>query len=185
VVVTTEEMRDWASRPILVGHPGACVVPIVIGKEAFPLVTDVKEAIRTPYKAILATLLHAQDEGVEHGAYAAAKGAETLPTRDKDMWLELIAVAINEVSAKILEAMMNVEEFRHKSVWAKEARQEGRQEGRQEILLQLFEKKLRRVLTEDEHKVLAVRMEQEGLQALGDAIIELDAASLEAWLFSQ
>ena len=63
---------------------------------------------------------------------AAAAGAETLPSDERDMWLELMALSLNEISRKALEAMMNIEDFRARSVWAQEARREGKLEGKLE-----------------------------------------------------
>jgi hypothetical protein len=102
----------------------------------FPRVTDAEQAKREPYKAILGTLLHGHEAGAEHLAAAAAAGAEALPRDERDMWLELMELSLNEVSKKALEAMMNIEDFRARSVWAKQARLEGERDGKREGLRQ-------------------------------------------------
>jgi hypothetical protein len=102
----------------------------------FPRVTDAEQAKREPYEAILGTLLHGHEAGAEHLAAAAAAGAEALPRDERDMWLELMELSLNEVSKKALEAMMNIEDFRARSVWAKQARLEGERDGKREGLRQ-------------------------------------------------
>lgn len=135
VLALSDEVAQWAAQPIPTGQPGAPFLPLVVTGAQFPRVTDADEARREPHAAILATLLHGHEPGAEHLAVAAAAGAELLPPDERDMWLELMAASLNEVSRKALEAMMNISEFRDRSVWFKEGEQKGHlaglDEGRQ------------------------------------------------------
>ncbi len=178
VLALDDEVTAWASQAIATGQPGSPFVPLVVGREIFPRVTDVEEARREPYRAILTALLHGHEAGAEHLAVAAAAGAATLPEDERDMWLELVAVSLNEMSKKALEAMMNIQDFRNKSVWAKEARLEGKVD----VLVRLFAHRLRRELSETEKSRLATRVEREGAGPAGDAVLDLDGPALERWL---
>jgi hypothetical protein len=139
VLALNDAVAAWAGRIIETGQPGSAFAPLVVRREMFPRVTDPEQARREPYKAILGTLLHGHEAGAEHLAVAAAAGAETLPGGERDMWLELMALSLNEVSKKALEAMMNIEDFRERSVWAKQAKLEGKVEGLQQAVLDLCE----------------------------------------------
>jgi hypothetical protein len=174
--------------------------------EQFPRVTDPNEARREPYAAILATLLHGHEPGAEHLAVAAAAGAQALPIDERDMWLELMAVSLNEVSRKALEAMMNIEQFRDQSVWFKQGvqqgvqqgiqqgvqqgiqqgiqqgEQQGEQRGKLEPLRRLFTRRLGRALTASEEQRLSERVATEGVEGASDAVLDLDAAALARWL---
>ena len=85
VLALSDEVATWARQPIATGQPGVPFVPLVVTGAQFPRVTDADEARREPYAAILATLLHGQEVGAGHLAVAAAAGAETLPTDERDM----------------------------------------------------------------------------------------------------
>lgn len=57
----------------------------------------------------------------------------------------------------------------------------GRTEGRLELLQRLFERRLRRALTEAEAGVLRERYEATGADALSEVVMDLDAEALAAW----
>jgi hypothetical protein len=190
VLALSVDVAAWAGRPIALGQPGSPFVPLVVGREVFPRVTDRDEARREPYRAILAAILHGSEAGAEHLAMAAAAGAETLPADERDMWLELVALSLNDVSKKALEAMMNIEDFRSRSVWAREARLEGQsqgltqgqKQGKLELLSGLFTRRLGRELSDAERKQLQARVEREGAGPASDAVLDLDPSALERWL---
>ncbi|MFO0591154.1 MAG: Uma2 family endonuclease [Polyangiaceae bacterium] len=67
-----------------------------------------------------------------------------------------------------------------------EGRVEGREEGRKEaaaaMLHQLFERKLRRPLTEGERAEIDARLTRLGAARLGDVVLDLAGDALDAWL---
>jgi hypothetical protein len=71
------------------------------------------EARAAPYRAILSALMHASESGAERVVRAAFLGAEGLEPESRDMWRELVALAVssNEVARKALEAMMAISNF--------------------------------------------------------------------------
>jgi hypothetical protein len=75
------------------------------------------------------------------------------------MWRELVAQALqsNEVARKALEAMMNVQTWREKSIWFQDGRKEGRKEGKVEEA---------REAVKDLCEILAIELGAERLQAL-------------------
>ena len=167
VLALSDEVAAWAGQAIATGQPGSVFLPLVVRREVFPRITDAEQARREPHKAILGTLLHGHEAGAEHLALAAAAGAETLPNDERDMWLELMALSLNEMSRKALEAMMNIEDFRARSVWAKEARREGKLEGKLEG---------ERQAVVDLCEVLGLSLDKGRLEKLG----KLDLAALQA-----
>lgn len=75
--------------------------------------------------------MHASEPGAERVVRAAFLGAEGLEPESRDMWRELVALAVssNEVARKALEAMMAIENVAEKSVWAKQAAEKAREAG--------------------------------------------------------
>ena len=184
VYAVGDEVRTWARRPIELGHPGLVLTPIVLGAHDVPRVEDEGEARAAPYRAILSALMHASEPGAERVAQAAFRGAESLEAEARDMWRELVAMAVssNEVAKKALEAMMAIENFAEKSVWAKQAAKKAREAG---ILTGLEAGRVAGAVAEARRSVgrvlvrrgLPVTPEQ---QALLDACDDL--AVLERWL---
>jgi hypothetical protein len=62
-----------------------------------------------------------------------------------------------------------------------EERREARAEGMR-TTLHLFERRLRRALTEDERATVLARLSAVGPVRLGDVVLDLDGAQLAAWL---
>jgi hypothetical protein len=104
------DVRAWASTPIAIGHPGWVLEPVVVGPAEVPRVEDEDEARRAPYRAVLSALMHAGEAGAERVVLAAYHGVETLVEDERDMWRELMALALqsNEVARRALEAMMDI-----------------------------------------------------------------------------
>ena len=119
-------IRRWAATPIFSGHPGHTLVPLSVGPADIPRVTDEQEARENPYRAILSALVHALEPGAEHLVLAAFRGADTLPKADADTWRELLAEAIknNDVARRAVEALMDIPNFRDRSAWYKEGREQ-------------------------------------------------------------
>lgn len=71
----------------------------------------------------------------------------------------------------------------------KEGHKEGRKEGHREgldqglgPLVHLFERKLRRALSDGERHVLQVRLDTHGPARLGDVVLDLDPDALARWM---
>jgi hypothetical protein len=135
VVVTTKpNVARWARGPFPTGHPGYALQPIVVGPDDFPWVTDPEEAKRAPHRAILSALMHRDDPRVVPVVHAAFASLEALPPTDADQWRELLADALqsNELAKQVVETIMSIENFREKSTWFREGREEGREVGWQQ-----------------------------------------------------
>ncbi len=60
--------------------------------------------------------------------------------------------------------------------------QRGREEGARSLLTRLTELKLARPLTDAERAVMLQRIELDGVEAVGEALVSLDRDALAAWL---
>jgi hypothetical protein len=130
-------VQRWARQTIDLGHPGFRLTPLVVGPDEIPRITDPAEARAAPYRAILSALVHALEPGAEQLVVAAFEGADTLPGEDADTWRELLHHAIqnNEVARLAVEALMDIQDFRDKSVWFKEGREAGLRAAIERVLL--------------------------------------------------
>src|SRR5205814_9322585 len=71
VIATTPAVARWARRPIRSFQPKAGFVPLVVGPEAIPRVTDPAAAEQAPELAVLSVLAHGAEKGAESIAFAA------------------------------------------------------------------------------------------------------------------
>ncbi len=58
VLCPTEALARWCSAPIRTGHPGFDLVPLAIGPERMPVVTDPDQARALPELAVLSARAH-------------------------------------------------------------------------------------------------------------------------------
>ncbi len=65
-----------------------------------------------------------------------------------------------------------------------EGLQKGREEGARSMLTRLTELKLARPLTDAERAVMLQRIELDGVEAVGEALVSLDRDALGVWLSS-
>ena len=69
VVCVDTAAAAWASRPIELGNPGSRLIPLVLGPDLVPVVTDTDEARRAPELTVLSVLsvLSALAHGADPG----------------------------------------------------------------------------------------------------------------------
>lgn len=82
LVVLTRDRRTaaWARGPFGVESPGLSLRPLVLGPDDIPRVTDVAEARRAPYRALLSAFVHlAEPEGgaIAPERFSCPRGART------------------------------------------------------------------------------------------------------------
>jgi hypothetical protein len=103
----------------------------------------------------------------------------------RELSVAMAAVATNDRRQRGLGqgilAMLSAEDVMQSSVYQM-GRQQGANEGKLEMLAGLYERRLKRSLTEGERTALAQRLEKLGADRLLDAPQELSANALAAWL---
>jgi hypothetical protein len=138
VVCPGETVAAWCRGPVAMGHPGWDLVPLVLGPESVPVVTDPAEAVRSPELAVLSAMAHGRGPDRERvlDAFAAALGSVE---QDRfTLYSDVVLAALPVAARHHLEALVklgNVEyeyqsEFVRKYVF--QGRAEGRVEGRVE-----------------------------------------------------
>jgi hypothetical protein len=134
VVAPDRDVATWARQPIELGHPGFRLMPIVIGFEDVPWVRDRAAASRLPELAMLSVMAHPELEIAE----VAVEALSQLPEDRKQLYLDVILMALPAAIRRILEARMQGYEYqsdfarKYYGQGRKEGRHEGRQQGRQQ-----------------------------------------------------
>jgi hypothetical protein len=116
----------WARRPIEVGHPGFRLAPLVVELEEVPSIRDPAAASQLPELAVLSTLAHPELDIAE----IAVDAVVALPEDRRQLYLDVILMALPVESRRILEDRMQRYEYR--SDFARKYYGQGREEGREE-----------------------------------------------------
>jgi hypothetical protein len=185
VLAPDPRVARWASTPIDLGHPGFCLVPVVIGFEDVPRIVDPETALNLPELAVLSALAHPQLET----ALTAIAALDGLPEDRAKVYLDVVLAALSPDDRKTLEARMQgyvyQSEFARK--YYSEGREQGLEQGREQGLeqgreqgleqgvevglrtavLALVRGKLGAVAPEDIERIAAVRSEQQFTRLIG------------------
>jgi hypothetical protein len=175
LVVTPERsVAHWAAKPIHTG-PGASVfVPLVLGPEQIPRVTDAELAARLPELAVLSARAHRREPDALQLAQVALDAFATLEEERAMLYCDYVVGGLGPSARRQLEEQMQIGQWRWRSEFARRYVNQGRKEGHAEGRAQGEADAVLRVLRA---RGLQVTAEQE---ARIRACTELP--TLEAWL---
>jgi hypothetical protein len=117
--------RVPARQPIELGHPGFCLMPVVIGFDDVPWVRDRAAALRLPELAVLSVMAHPELEIAE----VAIDAISQLPADPSRLYLDVIMMALPAAIRQILEARM--QGYEYQSDFARKYYGQGLEKGRQ------------------------------------------------------
>ena len=149
VVAGDDAVARWARQPIELGHPGFCLVPLVVTAHDAPAV-DRPEARALPELAVLAALGHPDDEGA---ARVAAEALAALAEERARLYFDVMWAAITDRVRAVLETWMQKHEYqsdfarKYFSQGREEGLEQGREEGREEGQLGALRAAALRLLT--------------------------------------
>jgi hypothetical protein len=161
VVAPDPAVARWARAPIALGHPGFCLVPLVIEQGDLPRITDAAEAQRLPELAVLSTMAHPELE-VATAAISAIPG---LPEDQARLYLDVILAALSPSLRKILEIPMRG--YVYQSEFARKYYGQGHEAGLQSAVLALLKAKLDVVTDDDQAAIEAVHDERTLTELIG------------------
>ncbi|SDD47406.1 hypothetical protein [Glycomyces harbinensis] len=177
VISDCDEVAAEARQPIELG-PGSRVVPVSIGPAQVRVITDPVAPDANPGTAMLSAIFHGNGPDRVAVLNALDQVLATIDKEEAGRRVGVVFTALNEESAKVLEAIMTTTKFEYHSEWTdglrKEGREQGREQGREEGQLKQARKSLLAVL---KRRSMPVTSEtQKFVESSGD----LD--QLQAWL---
>jgi hypothetical protein len=171
VVTPDRAVADWARMPIDTGQPRSPFVPLVLGPNAVPRITDVEEAREAPEHAMLSALAHCNEPGGHHIAFAALAAASHLDDEASVVYFDLIRSAVGEAARRSLEELMEKGTYEFQSDFARKylakgeakgraegeakGRAEGEAKGRAEAVLRVLEARGVNVADEGRERILS------------------------------
>lgn len=129
VVCIDAAIAAWCATPIELGHPGWRLVPLVLGPDRVPVVTEAVHAGRMPELAVLSAMAHGADpdrSGVLDavlGAFAAVDEQHAL------LYCDVVLGTLPEAARRYLEALMISSTYEYQSDFARRYVSQGRAEG--------------------------------------------------------
>ncbi len=105
VITLDRSTAAWAAEPIVFG-PGATLIPIVIGPEQVPMVTDPEVAKLSPEIAVLSAMAHGESSAAAQIGIAAAEAARDLDEERSRLYLDLVLRFLNPAARIVLEKIM-------------------------------------------------------------------------------
>ena len=138
VICPRRSVAEWARRPIMLGHPGFDLVPLVVGpgtgQGAQPLITTTEQAARMPELAVLSTLANVApptEKSIEvlHAALATIDNQNAEFGR---LYTGMVLAGLSQAAKKLLEEYVTTGtadfKFKHDPFLEYEARGEARGE---------------------------------------------------------
>ncbi|WP_437721826.1 hypothetical protein [Sorangium sp. So ce861] len=172
-VTIDPKMARWCSQPIDTGHPGWILVPLVLGPQGVPVVTDAEQAKAAPEVVVLSAMAHGQEEVGEAIGVAFLAAAAGLDEERRALYGDLVLSSLNEAARRTLEAMMKAG-YEFQSEFARSYVAKGREEGMREGTLKA-----------KAQAVLAF-LEARGLEVPADVrervLASTDLAELDRWI---
>ena len=107
VVTPSLQVARWARAPIRLGGPGDVIMPLVLGPDTVPCITDIGQARARPGAALLSAIVHAESAQAAQAALAGLYAVEALAEDQQFYYNDLILGQLSESDLLILEAMMH------------------------------------------------------------------------------
>lgn len=129
VVAPDPAVAAWAGQQIETGQPASPFIPLVLGRQAVPRLTEVPQTRRSPELAVLSSLAHGDEpDGV---AIVLATLATLVEISDEkaQFYYDLIWASLAEASRQALEAMMQSGTYQYQSEFARKYVAEGQAKG--------------------------------------------------------
>ncbi|WP_437642649.1 hypothetical protein [Sorangium sp. So ce854] len=177
VVAIDAEIARWCARPIDTGHPGLTLMPLVLGPEGVPVVTDAAQAAAAPEVVVLSAMAHGQGEAAEAIGAAFLAAVAGLDDERRAVYWDLVLSSLNAAARRTLEAIMK-SGYEFQSEFARSYVAKGRDEGRKEgRLAGLLEAKAQDVLA-----VLEARGLEIPAEVRERVLASTDLAELDRWI---
>ena len=128
ILALDPDVAAWCREPIDLGRQRGFILPLVLGPEQIPRITDLDEARRAPELAVLSVAAHGREPGAEHIALAALAAARDLDGDPNLLYPDFVFAMLGEVARAALELLMN-RPIRYQSDFARKYYAEGEAAG--------------------------------------------------------
>lgn len=136
VLCPARAVAAWSAEPIVVGHPGWTLTPLVLGPDRVPVVTSPDQARAAPQLAVLSALAHGAGRRREEVLAALLDGLAAVDADHAVLYLDIVLAALPQAAKRHLEALVSIAGYEYQSDYARkyfgQGKAEGKAEGRME-----------------------------------------------------
>lgn len=129
VVCPDQGTARWCATPIKTGHPGWTLVPLVIGPQRVPVVTDPATAADSPELAVLSAMAHGTRPERDKIFQALLAGLTTTDQDHAILYADAVLAALPQAARQHLEALMTSATYEYQSDFARRYFSQGKAEG--------------------------------------------------------
>lgn len=139
VVCVNATIAAWSATPIELGHPGARLVPLVLGPDRVPVVTDAEQAGRVPELAVLSAMAHGADPNRSEVLDVLPEAFAAVGSDRADLYYDIVLAALPAAAQRYLEVLVKTRTYEYQSDFARryfsqgEAKGEAKGEARGEV----------------------------------------------------
>jgi hypothetical protein len=145
VVCQDDATARWARVPMKIGldsRPSLVLLPLVLGPDNVPMVTDVSEAAADLGLTVFSALTHGRSRRVTDILETLAAALDTIDIDTAKHFAELTEVGLGDTQARHLwRAMMSTKTYRFQSEYAEMLRAEAKVEEAIHVLLRLLDRR--------------------------------------------
>lgn len=139
VVCVDSATAAWCATPIVLGHPGFRLVPLVLGPERVPVVTDPAVAGRAPELTVLSAVAHGGGPGGDEVLKALLGALSAVDQEHSTLYSDIVFAALPEAARQHLEALMASPTYEYQSEFVRRYVFQGRAEGEAKAVLAVLD----------------------------------------------
>lgn len=132
VVCVDPAVARWCAAPISLGHPGWTLIPLVLGPDRVPVVSEPIDAGRSPELAVLSALAHGGEPGGRSVLDALPHAFAAVDVERATLYSDIVFAALPAAAQRYLEVLMTTHAYEYKSDFVRRYVVQGRDEGREE-----------------------------------------------------
>ncbi|KFE65440.1 hypothetical protein [Hyalangium minutum] len=187
VVAPDPAVAHWCAQPILLGHPGFVLQPLVAGPRSIPVLLGKREAGDSPELAVLSAMAHGQKPELAPGLFeAVASSSRGLAREQATFYLDLAFSSLGEAVRRVLESIMKSGEYEYQSEFFRKFVAQGMEKGMEKGLERGLKQGRQEGHLEGERQALIKVLEARGFAVEGTAQRRIlactERAQLERWL---
>ncbi len=129
VVAMTEAVARWAAAPIHLDDSNV-YTPLVLDRTRVPEILDESQALADPELAVLSAIAYGKDADTQKSvqiALNAQKASRRLPTDRRQLYIDLVRIALSEAARELLKKM-DMSTYEYQSDFGRECVAHGKRE---------------------------------------------------------
>jgi hypothetical protein len=108
VVCPDRTVATWCAAPIVFGHPGLVLTPLVLGPDRVPEVSDSEVARLNPELAVLSAIAHGTNHDPGKVFEAMLAGLSVIHPDRADLYYDVVSTVLPKAARDLMESLMSI-----------------------------------------------------------------------------